>query len=119
MIRFLFVIVALGFFVPSAAYASNWLECKVHAEVKRSLDTGLYRTEIKGAIVSDGVGKVGGPCLQKAIGKTVDLQIKGNPPEGKTVRLKYRTSSAMGENGAVISESWSYWPPGIKDLAPW
>ncbi len=115
LLLFVFAMIVL----PNAqAMASSVLECKVHAVVKRHLDSGLYRTQIKGAIVAGQEGAKT-PCLQNLVGKTVDLKISGNPPEGKTVRLKYRSYSAMGENGAVNEVSWSYWPPGIKDLGLW
>jgi len=119
MIRLFAVMLSFFAFIPTQAQASYWLECLVHAKVKRNLDTGLYRAEIKGAKVSDGHEKEGAPCLKNLIGKTVKIKIKGNPPEGKTVRLKYSLYNGRGENGVVNEESWSYYPPSIRDVLPW
>ena len=119
MIRFCAVFVALLLLVPTQARASFWLECAVHAQVKRNLDTGLYRAEIKGGKVTDGHDKVGAPCMTDNIGKTLKIKIAGNPPEGKTVRLKYSIKQGDTADGIVTTEKWLYWPPGIKDMLPW
>ena len=101
------------------AQASFWLECKVHAQVRRNLDTGLYKAEIKGAVVTDGHADKGAKCLENKIGQTLNLKITGSPPEGKTVRLKYKMINSATSDGVVNEESWQYWPLGIKDLGPW
>ncbi len=120
MIRFLGILIALFAFTPDQARASYWLECLVHTKVKRNLDTGLYRAEIKGAKVSGGHQEKGSTCLKDMIGKTVKIKIKGNPPEGKTIRLKYELHNGFApEGGEVNIIKWSYYPPSIRDILPW
>ena len=119
MMKILALTIVFLMFIPSQAQASYWIECKVHAKVKLNLDTGYYRAEIKGAKVSDGHEKDGAPCLKDKIGKTLKIKIKGNPPEGKTVRLKYTRKEGNSPDGVVVTEKWSYWKPGIKDVLPW
>ncbi len=119
MIRLFAVILSFIVFIPMQAQAGYWVECMVHAKVKRNLDTGLYRTEIKGAKVSDGHQEKGSPCIKDFIGKTIKIKIKGTPPEGKTVRLKYEFYNGMGKNSVISEESWSYYPPSIRDVLPW
>ncbi len=110
---------ALIMFVPMQAQASYWKECAIHARVKLNLDTGIHRAEIKGGKVTDGHAKEGASCMKDCVGKAIKIKIKGNPPEDKTVRLKYRIYNGKGEDGVVNEESWEYWPPGIGDVLPW
>ncbi len=119
MMRVILTAVILTLGVVDVAQAGTSVECAVHAQVRRNQDTGLFRALIKGAIVADGYANKGQKCLVDLIGKSITINIKGNPPEGKTVRLKYRAFYDMVDSQTVTDESWSYWPPGIGDLDPW
>ncbi len=117
--RILACLITIFMFAPTQAQASYYIECAVHAQVKRNLETGLYRAEIKGAKVTEGHDQKGAACMKESIDKVLNIKIKGNPPEGKTVRLKYSKKEGNTADGIVTTEIWSYWPPGIKDVLPW
>lgn len=114
------LIIALFIFSPSIAQASFWMECKVKAVVLSETENeGVYKTDIKSAVVTGGHVTKGDKCMEGNIGKIIEASINGDFPLGEEVYLKYGFKNAMGQNGVVESESWSYLPPLMKELLPW
>lgn len=116
---FVFTLSFLVMLIPIHAHASFWLECAVYANVKLDPETEIYSAKILDGEVTDGHAKPGQPCVDNVKGKTIEIKIDGNPPEGKNIRLKYNFYNGIGDDGVVNEESWAYWPAGIGDVLPW